>query len=361
MQRIKIFAYSWIITFLQLLFRSAWGVISVPVAMQFHLTSVQIGLVLTSFYVGYVISSTPWGLFIDLHGVKYAVLISSLVSSIVILLIFLFPSYDVILLSYLLSGFIVSALFPSSVKIVSVKLSPLYFYLGMLESSAPLAVLLLGLISGLLYNYWRIFYLLLSVSLLSVFFITLSMKDDYVSGKRRETKVLFTRSILLSILVRSGEMWVSWGTTAWLFPFLVLYFHFCNSSLIFLLFSLGLVSSTVVSSKLPGLIGEKKVVQISLILYVLFLFLLFLTRVGWLSFFLGIFSFSFRSPTDTLIVKFAGKENSSSSIGLANTISQIGSLLAPISIGFAVKFSPFLGIFTLSAGALLSLAVSFLI
>ncbi|BDC17786.1 MFS transporter [Acidianus sp. HS-5] len=330
-------------------------------AMEFHLTSVQIGLVLTLFYVGYVISSTPWGLFIDSHGVRHAILISSLSSSFIILLIFLFPSYDVILISYLLAGFLVSALFPSSVKIVSVKLSPLYFYLGILESSAPFAVLLLSLISGLLYEYWRIFYLLLFVSLLSVFFITLFMEEEYASRKRREMRLLFTKAIILSILVRSGEMWISWGTTAWLFPFLVLYFHFSCSSLIFLLFSLGLVSSTAVSSKLPGLIGEKKVVQLSLFLYILLLFLLFLSRIVWLSFFLGVFSFSFRSPTDSMIVKFAGKENSSSSIGIANTISQVGSLLAPVSIGLAVKFSPVLGIFTLSGGAFLSLAVSFLI
>ncbi len=361
MQKLSIFAYSWVITFIQLLFRSAWGVISVPVAMQFGLTPVQIGLVLTLFYIGYVISSTPWGFFIDSYGVKYAVLISASLSSFIILLIFLIPSYEVILASYATAGFLVSALFPSSVKIVSTKLSPLYFYLGILESSAPFAVLLLSLISSLLYEYWRLFYFFLFLSLLIIFFITLLMREEYSRGNKRRIKALFSRSILISILVRSGEMWVSWGTTAWLFPFLVLYFHFSCSSLIFLLFSLGLVASTLVSSKLPGIIGEKKVVQLSLFLYILLLFLLFITRVFWLSFFLGIFSFSFRSPTDSLIVKFAGKENSSSSIGLANTISQIGSLLAPISIGFAVKFSPFLGIVTLSSGAFLSLITSFLI
>ncbi|MEM3226574.1 MAG: MFS transporter, partial [Saccharolobus sp.] len=44
----------WFGTFLQLFLRLSWGVISLPIATLLHLNPVQMGLVITAFYIGYV-------------------------------------------------------------------------------------------------------------------------------------------------------------------------------------------------------------------------------------------------------------------------------------------------------------------
>lgn len=48
---------------------------------------------------------------------------------------------------------------------------------------------------------------------------------------------------------------------------------------------------------------------------------------------LGMFSFSYRPPTDSLIMKIAGTGSAATSIGYANAVSQVGTMIAQVFVG----------------------------
>lgn len=96
------------------------GIIVVPISALLHLNPVQMGLVATFFYVGYVASSVPWGLMIDKVGPVKAMLIASFPLAILNLFLFFYLSYPILLGVYLVEGLIASAIFPSAMKIVSI-------------------------------------------------------------------------------------------------------------------------------------------------------------------------------------------------------------------------------------------------
>lgn len=70
---------------------------------------------------------------------------------------------------------------------------------------------------------------------------------------------------------------------------------------------------------------------------------------------LGISSFLYRPPTDSVIVKM-NRENAGTSMGLANAVSQVGSMTAPLMVGILISLGdPTLAIASLSLGPLTSL------
>ncbi len=137
----------WFGTFLQLTVRLSWGVIVVPISRILNLNPVQMGLVATFFYIGYVVFSVPWGLIIDRIGPVNAMIISSVPLIGLNLLLFFEISYPLLLTVYLIEGLIASAIFPSAMKIVSVlhgKDRRLTFYVALLESASPVTILTLS-------------------------------------------------------------------------------------------------------------------------------------------------------------------------------------------------------------------------
>ncbi|WP_243665649.1 hypothetical protein [Vulcanisaeta sp. JCM 16159] len=112
--------------------------------------------------------------------------------------------------------------------------------------------------------------------------------------------------------------------------------------------------------------GERRVIEASLIAFIicdilttilikntLLLFPIFLA--------FGVSSFLYRPPTDVLIIKIVGNENAGTSIGYANAVSQVGSMIAPLMVGLAIGISPILGILSLALGPLVSLIILYTI
>ncbi|WP_243665650.1 MFS transporter [Vulcanisaeta sp. JCM 16159] len=231
------FVIAWSVSFLQLAVRLGWGVVSVAVAEFLGLNSVQIGLVLTLFYIGYVASSIPWGVLIDRVGPSKTILISGTLSSVVILMLLMVSSYVQILILYLAAGILTAGLFPSAMKIVSYsERERVHGRVALLESAAPIVLIALSAASPLIITHWRVFYLAIFMALLtsSLLAVTINMGG---SKDARPRSVLMNLRVAKAVVLRAGELWGTWGTSSWLLPFLVLYdalgeyYLSCSSSL----------------------------------------------------------------------------------------------------------------------------------
>ncbi|AKV78525.1 ABC transporter permease [Metallosphaera sedula] len=335
-------AVGWFGTFLQLTVRLSWGIIVVPISALLHLNPVQMGLVATFFYVGYVASSVPWGLMIDKVGPVKAMLIASFPLAILNLFLFFYLSYPILLGVYLVEGLIASAIFPSAMKIVSIlhsKDERLTFYVALLETASPITILVLSLVAGLLLNFWRFFFLGMTAMFLVFAGLTLSLRMKIESSEiRRSFRVILRREIFLATLLRLGELWATWGTTTWIFSMLVLYRHFPSTlSTLFLgLFGLGQLVGIISVEKAVKRIGDINLIFLSLVGFIIIsLSIVFSPEIAVIgeALLLGIFSFSYRPPTDSLIMKIAGSGSAATSIGYANAVSQVGTMIAQVFIG----------------------------
>nr|WP_276321758.1 MFS transporter [Saccharolobus shibatae] len=326
--------------------RLSWGVISLPIALLFHLNSIQIGLVATAFYVGYVVSSIPWGLIIDRIGPSSAVEYASILLVGMNLLLFLFlTSYAILLIAYLIEGLITAAIFPSAMKIVAVSYSnssKFTFYVALVESAGPITIITLGVIASFLLHLWRFIYLIMAISfgLIAIFthFNRISVNRTEI---KRSFKIILDRKITMATLVRLGELWSTWGTTTWIFPMLVLYRGISPtlSALFLLLFGVGQLVGILSVERLVERFGDSNVILINLIGFILLTFsIIFSNNIDILpeAFLLGIFSFSYRPPTDSLIMRIAGQSSAGTSIGYANAVSQVGTMIAPSFVGLAL-------------------------
>lgn len=351
------FTLSWTATFIQLMIRLSWSVLAVVFSYLLHLSSVEIGVVLSLFYAGYISSSIFWGIYIDYLGPKKIIFISALFSGATLIPIFFVRSTVVLYIIYLLEGFFTAGLFPSSVKIVS-SFGETTKYIAFLESTAPVVLLVISLSSSLILSFWIYFYVLVVIALLLTSALSLSLKFTYTPS-RGFRKIVLNRKMIKVAIIRAGELWGGWGTSSWLFPFLVLYDGIgkFDAEMLFFIYAFGQVISIPIASRSRNVVYSAK---ISLLLFVICSMIVafmkdFLILIPF-SFLLGVSAFLFRPTTDSLIVRLMGNENAGKSMGFANAVSQVGSLLAPLFVGELIYIgSPELAIAGLALGPLISL------
>ncbi|WP_338602377.1 MFS transporter [Sulfolobus tengchongensis] len=355
----------WFGTFLQLLLRLSWGVISLPITILMHLNSVQVGFVATAFYIGYVISSVPWGLIIDKIGPSKAIAFASYPLIILnLILFFLFSNYVILVMVYLLEGLITAAIFPSAMKIVAVTYtSRSTYYVALVESAGPITIIFLGLIASILLDFWRFLYLMMAISFGVIGILSLRTRINVQSTEiKKSFKIVLDKKITIATLIRLGELWATWGTTTWIFSMLVLYRHILPSlsALFLFLFGIGQLVGILNVEKLVKRLGEEKVILLNLLGFILTTLLIIESNNLVIlpeAFILGVFSFSYRPPTDSLIMRLAGQSKAGTSIGYANAVSQIGTMIAPSFVGAVLYFthSFFFSMLSLDLGCLISI------
>ncbi|EWG06758.1 MAG: major facilitator superfamily transporter [Candidatus Aramenus sulfurataquae] len=357
------FALGWLLTFLQLALRLGWGVVAVVFAVSLHLTPVEIGAVLFLFYLGYTSSSVLWGAMIDKEGPRKAMFISATFSGLLLPLVFLAKNVDELYAIYLLEGVLTAGIYPSAVKVVSASGGSLTLYLALLDSAAPVVTLVISSLSGEILSSWTFYYVTLSLGLFLGGLLSLSLKVSTLKSTQLR-KVLLDRRVIYVSLIRAGEQWGLWGTSSWLFPFLVLYdgVPVKLSEILFLLYGVGQFTSTLVSGLLSRTVDDVKLVKVTLAAFVALVFALPLAKEASflipLSFLLGVFSFIYRPPTDSLVVKVMGSRHAGTSMGFANAISQAGSMVAPLFVGEVISLGlKGFAIDSLAFGPLASLAL----
>ncbi|NON61189.1 MFS transporter [Acidianus sp. RZ1] len=358
------FVIGWIGTLLQLSLRLSWGIISVPISGLFHLDAIQIGLVATFFYLGYTTSSIPWGFVIDREGPSRSLTISSLVLIPLMALAYFVNNFITLLLIYLFAGLIASGIFPSAMKIVAIKNqeNTLTARVALLESAAPITLILLSVTASLLVSEWRYFFVLLAISFSIISLVSSRTRIQVMhSNVKKSLRVLLDKKIFTATLVRMGELWATWGAVTWIFPLLILYRHLGVefSALFLLLLSIGQLIGTLLATT-SRIIGEKKFIALDLLGFIIIAISTVFSQDFILpveAFTLGIFSFAYRPPTDSMIMKMAGSLSAGTSIGYANSISQIGTMIAPTLVGFLLyeSHSFLIGIVGICLGCVISL------
>lgn len=355
---------SWFATFTQLLLRSSWGVVAVAIAEIIKLNSIEIGTVISLFYLGYVTSSMMWGYYIDYVGPKRVIFISALLSSLFLIPLLFSLNIIELYVIYFVEGLVTSGLYPSSVKIIASLSSQVIRYIALLDSSAPVVLLLVSLLSPLLLSYWLYFFVVLILAFLLISLLTFNANVEHIPN-RDVRKVYLNRRVIIASVIRGGEQWGLWGSSSWLFPFLVLYDNIGKffSEILFFIFAIGQLFSIFIAGKVSK---EREAVILSLLIFIISTFVLAFFKESIIlitfTFLLGISSFLCRPPTDTLILKIMGKENAGKSMGIANAISQLGSFLAPFFVGVAIYFtSPTFAILGLAIGPFVSLALVLLL
>jgi len=133
-------------------------------------------------------------------------------------------SFFTISLFSFLSGLSGGAIFPSSIKLVYImsKDSQMTSMIGLMETAAPLSLLLTTILTPLIFN-WHLFYfsLGLTISLLPV--SCFIMKEDYKKKGSLNVRGIFNKDLSLLVLARFGGQWGTYGTSTWFFSVLVLY------------------------------------------------------------------------------------------------------------------------------------------
>ncbi|AAY81426.1 MFS transporter [Sulfolobus acidocaldarius] len=364
----------WLGTFMQLLIRLSWGVIALPISILLNLNPVEVGFVASSFYIGYILFSIPWGLIIDKIGPNKAMATSSAILVPLNLILFLFlRSYVLIVIIYLMEGIIASSIFPSAMKIIAITYagsSHLTFYVAILESAGPITILLLGAVSSFILDSWKFLFLFFAVGFSVLCLLSLKLKVNSKSTEvKRSFSVLFNKKIILATLIRLGELWATWGTTTWIFSMLVVYRDIpvtLSASFLFL-FGLGQLIGILSVESLVAVMGDKNVILINLIGFILVTLLIIITFNPYLvvaeAFLLGVFSFSYRPPTDSIIMKIGGESRAGTSIGFANAVSQLGTMIAPSLVGFVLFLTKSFAfsMFALDLGCVISIISLFLL
>lgn len=362
------FVIGWILTVLQLSLRLGWSVVAVVFALSLHLNSVEIGAVLFLFYLGYTLSSTLWGMFIDRVGARVTLFISAFLSGLLLPLILIVHDVLPIYLLYFTEGLLTAGIYPSAVKVVSSLRNndetPLTSYLALLDSAFPFVTLVISLLSGLILMYWQAYYIVLSVGFVVGGLAATFLKTGS-SGYTGFGKVLLNRRVILMSMIRFGEQWGLVGTSSWLFPFLVLYdgISLKLSEELFLLFGVGQFLSTIIISYLSRYVNDVWLVRVALAVFIALTIAFPLVKADVillpLSLFLGIFSFAHRPPTDSLVVRVMGGKYAGTSMGFANAVSQVGSMIAPLIVGEIISLGfPLLAIISLALGPLISLILT---
>ncbi|BBG23297.1 hypothetical protein IC006_0581 [Sulfuracidifex tepidarius] len=113
-----------------------------------------------------MVASVPWGMLIDRIGPNKVITLSATASGIALLGVLVANNVVQLCAVYLIEGLLAAGLFPSSVKIVSSLNGPMTPYLAVLESAAPVVLLVIST-SGLVLSNWREFYVLLTLGLLA--------------------------------------------------------------------------------------------------------------------------------------------------------------------------------------------------
>ncbi len=161
---------------------------------------------------------------------------------------------------------------------------------------------------------------------------------------RRSFTVILRKDIFLATLLRLGELWATWGTTTWIFSMLILYRGAPPGlSTVFLgLFGLGQLLGILSVERVVERLGDISVIMINLVGFIIISLLIVvspLTLVLVEALFLGVCSFAYRPPTDSLIMKIAGVGSAATSIGYANAVSQIGTMIAPVLVGVILSIT----------------------
>ncbi|SIT47566.1 Major facilitator superfamily protein [Paraburkholderia piptadeniae] len=347
--------FAWAGLMLSTVCRLAWGTLALPAGESLGLPIVALGVFVTAFYAGYVLSNIFGGVATDRIGGR-ATLSMSLLGLAVATFCFGFtPSLSVGLALQCLMGLTAGADYAAGVKLVSTWFakSERGRAVGLLMSASSIAVIATNSILPALVAKlgWRHTYHALGVCALllaavAVVFVRNRVTQVSLEATRKpRISTLFTRNFLLLALAGCGAFWGTLGFASWAISLMVKGHHLSPMRAGFIVAiagAAGLVSKPSIGWLSDRLGGRRKVLTIASLLFFFAALLAFgqLSRVDAFTLaapFIGVGAFVYSPLLVTLVAEQSGIDRSGSAAGIANAIWQSGSALSPAVVGLVFQ------------------------
>jgi len=368
--RIKwlVLTVAWAALVLSTVCRLAWGTLAIPLGQSLSLPLAALGMFVTAFYVGYVLSNFVCGFATDRVGGRVA-LSSSLVGLAVATYSFSYtPTLTIGLALQALMGLTAGADYAAGVKLVTT-----WFgknergrAVGLLMSASSVAVIATNaVLPALVEAYgWRVSYRLLgalAVILAVVCAVVLRNRPQSVDmpepGETRFSAVashrqdrsgiraLMTRNFVLLALAGCGAFWGTLGFTAWAIPLMVKAHHVApvQAGYILALAGIaGLFSKPTIGWLSDWLGARRKTLAISALVFFSAVLLVFgqlddLAAFRLAAPFIGVGAFVYSPLLVTMAAEQAGASKAGSAAGVTNAVWQLGSALSPALVGLVFQ------------------------
>lgn len=355
---------AYIVVFLQ---RLSVGPLAPFLKDELHITSAQVGIVMSAASLGYMLTLFPAGWVVDKMGVRLPIVIAELTAGICMISIYFVSSYMHLLILMLMTGLACGFLMPSTSRSVvdwfplkeratAMGFKQTAVNVGGIISASTLPILAIAL--G-----WRYGFVSLGIIAIVVGFATLVLYKDPPKTVLSDSKSSddLGKPVTLVELFKNREIWLvatcglclAWVEMA-MIGHLVLYLKEV------LLFSVvtagGLLAMTEASGAIarPGggfisdrsLRGKRKPIFIAMAstASVMCLLLgLFGPHLSWAIYLvlilLGLSGIGFGGIYFALLAELGGQHGAGRAVGLGNTVSMAGSVLGPIVFGNIVDIS----------------------
>jgi len=376
---------AWAALVLSTVCRLAWGTLAIPLGQSLSLPLAALGMFVTAFYVGYVLSNFVCGFATDRVGGRVA-LSSSLVGLAVATYSFSYtPTLTLGLVLQALMGLTAGADYAAGVKLVTTwfEKKERGRAVGLLMSASSVAVIATNAILPTLVEAygWRTSYRLLGIlALVLAVGCALILRDraqpgdavqsgatgtgaqDSHSRLHSGAGTLMTRNFLLLALAGCGAFWGTLGFTSWAIPLMGKAHNISPVQAGYVLAVAGIAG--LISKPTIGWLSDyfgarrKTLAIISLVFFcaVLLAFgqLSDLPAFRLAAPFIGVGAFIYSPLLVTMAAEHAGPSKAGSAAGVANAVWQMGSALSPALVGlvYQAQHSFSLAFAVLAAGPL---------
>ncbi len=366
--------FAWSALLMTFVDRIAWSNLAIPVGNSLGMAVGALGVFVTAFYTGYVLSNFGGGVATDLLGPRRTLVLSMLPLGVSTFVFGHITSVVTGLVVQALMGLAAGCDYSACVKLVSTwfDVRSRGRAMGLLMTATSLALMVSNLLVPALLKIqnWNQVYQDLGVAtvVLGVICFLVVRDGPAVPSLGRQgfnlRALVQNKDLVLLAVSGFGAMWGTWGFAFWANSLMVKGhgFTLATAASITFMFSIG----AVVSKPLIGLLsdwmgGRRKMLVMLCFISFTVLLLVFGMLQGEAQFrlvapLLGVAAFAYSPLTAALVTEIAGKSLAGSATGATNAFWQLGSVTVPLVVGavFQSTGSFFAAFATLAAGPLLA-------
>jgi ACS family glucarate transporter-like MFS transporter len=370
-----VLAFAWGALLLTFIDRLAWGNLAVPVGTALGMSLGALGVFVTAFYVGYVVSNMAGGVATDLFGPRRAVALSLLPLGVCTFFFGHVTSVPAGMVLQVLMGLAAGCDYAACVKLTTAwfDLKSRGRATGLLMTATSLAVVLTNAIIPKLLEIQRWTKIYEQLGIITALFglcCYVVVRDGPLLSKRSLQKLdlhqlLKNRDLLLLALAGFGSMWGTWGFTFWANALMIKGYGLSaiSAGAITMLFGIGAIVSKPLVGLLSDWLGGRRKLLVMICLFGFTASLLVFGRLHTVEQFrliaplLGVAAFAYSPLLAVMIAEVAGPAVAGSATGFTNAFWQLGSVLVPLAVGAVFQSTHlfFVAFLALSAGPALAL------
>jgi sugar phosphate permease len=365
-------AVTWAAFALSLVDRLAWGNLQLQVGPVLDLPLAALGIFVSAFYAGYVLSNAVTGYVTDVFGPRLVLTMSTGLLGVATAAFGFTNSVALGLIFQVIMGLSAGADYAACVKLLTAWFAPTQRgrAIGLWFTASSLAVVLTNALVpplSVALGWQGAYHALGGATVVLAMVCWIVLRDgpqrEAVLARPDVAALLRDRNILLVSLAGFGALWGTWGFAFWSNALMVRGHGIAPSDAakILVLFGIG----AAVAKPLVGLLsdwlgGARKPLALVCLAGFVAMLLLFGILRGETAFWiaaplLGVTAFAYSPLLTALVAELAGRQAAGSASGVTNAFWQIGTLLVPLAVGVVFQLTgSFLAAFAaLACGPLL--------